>query len=178
MDQDKRLSDLFNAAGNLLEYVELSKEEIVLLKEEFSEQISKLKHNNITFDSKIDRLNNIIKDVDIKIDDSVERRSSQISSKIASNLSGNFKQANDDALNASDIYNKASANIVYKAVFLSFSAFVILGVSSLFAYKYYIQSYISELSYEVSRLTEKKKSFDKYNIGYLRTKVLNAPSCL
>ncbi|NVJ53927.1 MAG: hypothetical protein HWD90_09520 [Campylobacteraceae bacterium] len=170
-EEKEKMIFLFKSASNLLDSVEDSKENLDKLIENYDLQNSNLQVNNRNLNKSIQELNNSVININEEIQKEVKSKSHAIADAVVNHINTNFKEANEYANEATEIYKNASSYIIYKVFFTSLFSFIFFTVITYFGYTWYLQDSIKRL--ENKNILLKNITFDMANDRYLLVKSIN-----
>lgn len=170
-EEKEKMIFLFNSASNLLDSVEESKETLDRLIDNYDSQSINLKANNRNLNNSIEQLNSSIVNINKKIQREVESKSNTIANTVVNHINTSFKEANEYANEATEIYKKASNAIIFKVFFTSLFSFIFFTVIAYFGYTWYLQDSIKRLENE--NILLKNITIDVANDRYLLVKSID-----
>jgi cell division protein FtsB len=137
--EEKNMEFLFDAAGN-----ELS----------INNQINKVEEINNDLKKTIEKLNQTKNEINSEIKNSLNKNSKTIAEEITKEVITNFQEANDLAIEASEIYKKAIKWSIWKLFFFALILFILLILPIIVYYKFYLPKEINTLNQEKEILTQ------------------------
>ena len=170
-EEKEKMIFLFESASNLLDSVEESKDNLDRLIDNYDSQNSNLKANNRNLNNSIEQLNNSVVNINKRIQKEIELKSYTIANTVVNQINTNFKEANEYANEAAEIYKNASNSIIYKVFFSSLFSFIFFIGIAYFGYTWYLQDSIKRL--ENKNILLKNITIDMANDRYLLVKSIN-----
>jgi hypothetical protein len=170
-EEKEKMIFLFKSASNLLDSVEESKDNLDRLIDNYDSQNRNLKINNRNLNNSIEQLNTSIVNINKEIQREVESKSYTIANTVVNHINTNFKEANEYANEATEIYKNARDSIIYKVFFTSLFSFIFFMGIAYFGYTWYLQDNIKTL--ENKNILLKNITIDMANDRYLLVKSIN-----
>jgi cell division protein FtsB len=145
--EEKNMEFLFDAAGRVLEAS--TRNELSI-----NNQINKVEEINNDLKKTIEKLNQTKNEINSEIKNSLNKNSKTIAEEITKEVITNFQEANDLAIEASEIYKKAIKWSIWKLFFFALILFILLILPIIVYYKFYLPKEINTLNQEKEILTQ------------------------